>query len=303
MASADLERYKINCIGAKVLMMNILRRIEDYGGRWTPSEARLVAYITRSYPQSLLSPAISIAKELGISPSTVVRLFPKLGYASFLDAQIEARREIALKLSSPAQRADIGLLDDSLANTLDASIKTDLSNITSSREELDVAAYTAIVDCLCQKDRGKIYVAGAKNSYAIAAYLHTHLNMCLPDVQLLRFDGALQADQLLWTGPKDILLIVSVRRYARVTLHAARHFRQLGAKILAITDNASAPVAELADHSLQFRIASVSPFDSFTAAVALGNAIVAGVASRRHGDVRRTLRQADDLWRAFEIFV
>jgi len=283
--------------------MNILRRIEDYHGRWTPSEARLVAYITRSYPQSLLSPAISIAKELGISPSTVVRLFPKLGYGSFLDAQIEARREIALKLSSPAERADVGLLDDSLVNTLDASINTDLSNITRSREELDVAAYTAIVDCLCRKDRGTIYVAGAKNSYAIAVYLHTHLNMCLPNVELLRLDGALQADQLLWAGPKDIMLIVSVRRYARATLHAARHFRQLGAKILTITDNASAPVAELADHGLLFRIAAVSPFDSFTAAVALSNAIVAGVASRRHNDVRRTLQQADALWRGFEIFV
>lgn len=282
--------------------MNALERIRNHRRELTSSEIRLADHIERNYPQALLSSATTIAKDLGISPSTVVRLFPKLGYGSFMDAQMEARHDIAQKLASPAERASVPISGNHLIDALNASIQADQVNISLTRELLDLNAYTAMVERLCGKDRGTIYLVGAKNSQSIAIYLYTHLNLFMPQVQLVRFEGVLHADQLQWASEKDTLIAISIRRYTRATIHVARHFRKIGACIFTLVDSNSAPLARLADHSLLFQTASASPFDSFVGAIALCNALIAGITSRNAKEVRRTLQRGDTMWADFDLF-
>lgn len=266
------------------------------------SDEVIAAFLEQNYPQAMLSSAMTIAKSVGVSPSTVVRFFPKLGYSSFLEAQEEVRRDVARRLASPAERASLNVATENLAQVVEAAFREELRNLERLRAMLDMEAYAAIIDRLCQPDRGALYVVGAKNSFSIAALLATHLNMCLPGVRLLRMEGGLHADQLLWTGEQDMLLVVSVRRYSRATLRIAEHFHEIGAPILALVDSAEAPVAKLAERVLQFPITSASPFDSFTAAASLCNLLLAGVASRRPSGVLNTLQRGEKMWKAFEIF-
>jgi len=122
-------------------------------------------------------------------------------------------------------------------------------------------------------------------------------------VNLLGTGGGLLADELLWAGPPDTLIVVSIRRYSRQVTQAARHFRQMGASVISITDSPLAPIAGLSDHRLLIQTASASPFDSYTAAFTLCNAVVAAVALRRKKEIEALLERGEKLWDHFDVFL
>jgi DNA-binding MurR/RpiR family transcriptional regulator len=270
----------------------------------TQSEQALVDYLIANQPHGMLDSATVIAGKIGVSPSTVVRFFSKMGYGSFVEAQREARNEIATKLASPAQRANLAIgREQTLESTVEDSFLVDIDNIRATRESLDLKEFEAFVRLLTRPRQGKVYIAGAKNTYGVAAYLQTHLNMCMKDVHILETQQSQVADSLLWVGKHDILLAISIRRYAKTVYQAARHFHAMGARVLAVTDSPLAPLAGVADHRLLVHTASHSPFDSFTAIHSLCNALVAAVSQRRKKEVDALLKHGETIWQEVGTFV
>jgi len=87
-------------------------------------------------------------------------------------------------------------------------------------------------------------------------------------------------------------------RPAQQRLHGgrvARH-RRLHAKVIVITDAPSVAAAASADHVMLVRTSSASPFDSYTAAFSLCNALVTAVVQRRRKELGAALERGDALW-------
>lgn len=282
--------------------MKLFDRIANYPRKLTRHETRLADYILSGYPQHLLESAAAIASKVSVSASTVVRFFAKLGYASLGEVQDEARLDLASRLTSPSQRAKLSAKNKhSLADVLERTLEMDKENLKATLEAIDHHAFEALVDALTRQETRRIYLVAAKNSSAVVQYLYTHLNMCLPNVQALPTGTAL-ADQLLWARKEDVLLVVSIRRYSRTVVQTAQHFNKLGSTVACITDSPLAPVANVSDHRLLIHTSSISPFDSYTAAFSLCNAIVAAVASKRQKELKQSLKLGEDLWREFGVF-
>lgn len=275
------------------------QRLAQQGAELTASEQTLAQTLGSDYPHALLESATSLAARTGTSASTVVRLFAKLGYASYAEAQREARGEVTALLQTAAQRAPVLLgAQRSLSECVDDALLHDQHNIQSTREGLDMAAFEAMARQLAQ-DEGRVFVLAQLNSSPVSAWLALHLNMCRPGVQQLDAGAIAPADQLLWVGPTDTLLAFSVSQYSRGTYEVAQRFSEAGARVLAITDSPTAPLATVAHHWLQVRTANASPFHSYTAAFYLCNALVSAVAQLRHADVSEALARRDALWREF----
>jgi DNA-binding MurR/RpiR family transcriptional regulator len=277
--------------------MNLNQRISGYGKKLTKSEQLLIEELQTRYPQGLLESATSLAKKVGTSASTVVRLLAKLGYASYAEAQMEARSEVTARLSSPATRADAVILDDASVRTcLANALLHDQHNLASTFAALDVTAFEGAVRMLTQR-KARVHVTGQRHAAALAGHLALHLNMCLPDVRPMTATGPLlMEDQLLWIGEQDVLLAVTFRRHALATARAARYFKEKGAKVIVITDGPSVPAAASADHVMLVRTSSASPFDSYTAAFSLCNALVTAVVQRRKKELGEALERGDALW-------
>jgi DNA-binding MurR/RpiR family transcriptional regulator len=193
--------------------------------------------------------------------------------------------------------------EQTLESVVDDSFLSDIDNIRATRESLDLKEFESIVRVLTRQRKGKVYVAGAKNAYAVAAYLQTHLNMCMKDVHILDARHSLLADNLLWVDEHDVLLVISIRRYAKTVYQAARHFHSVGARVLAITDSPLSPIAGVADHRLLIHTASNSPFDSFTAVFCLCGALISAVSLRRKKEVDALLKHGETIWRQIGTFV
>jgi len=268
------------------------QRLAQQGAELTASEQTLAQTLGSDYPHALLESATALAARTGTSASTVVRLFAKLGYASYAEAQREARGEVTALLQTAAQRAPVLLgAQRSLSECVDDALLHDQHNIQSTREGLDMAAFEAMARQLAQ-DEGRVFVLAQLNSSPVSAWLALHLNMCRPGVQQLDAGAIAPADQLLWVGPTDTLLAFSVSQYSRGTYEVAQRFSEAGARVLAITDSPTAPLATVAHHWLQVRTANASAFY-------LCNALVSAVAQLRHADVSEALARRDALWREF----
>ena len=266
----------------------------------TASERTLAGALERDYPHALLESATALAARTGTSASTVVRLFAKLGYGSYAEAQREARAEMTALLQTAGQRAPVTIgTRRSLQQCVDDALLHDQHNITATHDGLDMAAFEAMATLLAQ-DTGRVFVLAQINSVPVAAWLTLHLNMCRPGVQELGVGAVTATDQLLWVQPGDLLLAFSIRRYASGPVKVAERFRAAGGRVLAITDSATAPLATLADHRLLVRTSNASPFSSYTASFFLCNALVSAVAQLRHEAVSEVLAQRDRLWQEVE---
>ncbi|MGJ7528150.1 MurR/RpiR family transcriptional regulator [Variovorax sp. GB1P17] len=277
--------------------MNLNQRISGYGKKLTKTERLLIEELQAHHPQGLLESATSLAKKVGTSASTVVRLLAKLGYESYAQAQMEARLEVTALLASPATRADAVINDDaSIRSCLDNALLHDQHNLAATFASLDVAAFEATVRLLTQR-KVRVHVLGQRHGASIASHLALHLNMCLPDVRLMTSTSPLLLeDQLLWIDEHDLLLTPTFRRHSLAIARAAKYFRQKGAKVVVITDGPTAPAAASADHLLLVRTSSASPFDSYTAALSVCNALITAVAQRRKKEMGAALERGDALW-------
>lgn len=275
-------------------------RLARQGAGLTASERALAEALERDYPHALLESATALAARTGTSASTVVRLFAKLGYGSYAEAQREARAEVTALLQTAGQRAPVTIgTRRSLQQCVDDALLHDQHNISATRDGLDMAAFEAMAARLAQ-GTGRVFVLAQINSAPVAAWLALHLNMCRPGVHELGAGAVAATDQLLWVQPDDVLLAFSIRRYASGPVKVAQRFREAGGQVLTITDSASAPLAVLAHQRVLVRTSNASPFDSYTAAFFLCNALVSAVAQLRHEAVSEALKRRDTLWKDVE---
>ena len=278
----------------------LTERLARQSAELTASERALAEALGRDYPHALLESATALAARNGTSASTVVRLFAKLGYASYAEAQREARGEVTALLQTAGQRAPVTIgTERSLPQCVDDALLHDQHNIGATRDGLDMAAFEAIATRLAQ-GKGRVFVLAQINSAPVAAWLALHLNMCRPGVHELGAGAVAATDQLLWVQPDDVLLAFSIRRYASGPVKVAQRFREAGGQVLTITDSASAPLAVLAHERILVRTSNASPFDSYTAAFFLCNALVSAVAQLRHEAVSEALKRRDTLWKDVE---
>ena len=277
------------------------QRLAQQSAELTASEQTLAQTLGSDYPHAVLESATALAARTGTSTSTVVRLFAKLGYASYAEVQREARGEVTALLQTAAQRAPVTLgTRRSVRECLDDALLQDQYNLQATREGLDAAAFEAMAQLLAREGPGRVFVLAQLNSAPVSAWLALHLNMCRPGVQELDVGAIQPIDQLLWVGPQDVLLVFSISLYSSGTTELAQRFRAAGGQVLAITDSPAAPRVPLAHYWLQVRTANASPFHSYTAAFFLCNALVSAVAQLRHASLPETLARRDALWQEFE---
>ena len=147
----------------------------------------------------------------------------------------------------------------------------------------------------------RIWIAGFRSCRSVAELLNYQLRLFRPDsVQLVGGSGPEDLDLGAFRSG-DAVVVVGFTPYSNASVFSARAAHRSGAALIAIADRFSAPMAEGADHLLQFEAAS-SPgfFPSLTGAIAIAQSLAAatfmlgGTAAKRRLEETET-RLADTL--------
>jgi len=131
------------------------------------------------------------------------------------------------------------------------------------------------------------FVTGTAKSLAYASLLAADLTVGLSHVTLVDEAAVRGLDVLPEVGPSDVLVAFSFRRYRRETVAFARAFVGAGGTLIAVTDDADAPLASIATQTVVVDTESASFADSPTAVVAVAHVLATLAAASAKGARRR----------------
>jgi len=137
----------------------------------------------------------------------------------------------------------------------------------------------------------------------LASFLGFYLNLMLPDVKLIQSSSdAGMYEHILRIDQYDVFIGISFPRYAAVTRNAAKYAHSCGAKIIAITDSNSAPIAKVADHVLVARSNMAAFADSLVAPLSVINALIVAIGLNKKNEMNQTLNKLENIWDAYGIY-
>jgi DNA-binding MurR/RpiR family transcriptional regulator len=133
---------------------------------------------------------------------------------------------------------------------LTEGLEATLAGVRAAAEGLDAAMVAAVVERLQRAP--VVYVMGFGLSAHAAGLLTLGLQPFCPGlINVVEFGGTeVAAGRLMNVGRGDVLVAISVPRYASDAVQLALYARDRGAALVAITDSPASPLARLADHAL-----------------------------------------------------
>lgn len=216
--------------------------------------------------------ATTLATRAGVSKATAARLFQRLGYLGFKDAQ---RRddERPAKGADKAPSEEVAIGRANLSEHLDSEVRNIVKTIELQRsDELSRA-----IRMLAQAE--KLWVVGFGDDYPLAHFARALLIKIRADVRMIPIGGFSVPEEFASISASDTVLAFSVGRRSRALANMVRSSMQASASVILVTDALAA--RDLANAHVTLRCRSLGPmlFPSSTSAVSLITYICAALAA------------------------
>jgi DNA-binding MurR/RpiR family transcriptional regulator len=229
----------------------------------------------------------AMANRLQTDPATVVRIVRGLGFASYREFQRHLH-ELSLAFATSLDTMQSGGRDVSMPSHVRDSLELDLKNLHGLKNSLDARRLVSLAKRFY--DSRRIVVLAGDLAVNLAHYLEYQISLLgLP------IFSATSAGRILHVvrsvGKKDLVLAISFRRGLRQTVEGARHARARGAYCVGISDTFVSPLARECDEVFLASIESTSFAASYTAPIALMNAVLAAVGQYRRSQTLALVRE------------
>jgi DNA-binding MurR/RpiR family transcriptional regulator len=258
-------------------MRTVMERLRDGLADFPATERRVAHRILADYPVAGLQSASDLARDVGVSAPSVLRMVSRMGFASYPDFQRVMREELTAQLSSPlskspaAARRQIGT---AVAPRLQKFVTVLEGNLHETFTHLPTAEFDHVVRLLADR-RLRLHLIGGRFTDALARYLSAQLRIVRPGVNHLEDQEDNWYDQVLDMGKRDVLVVFDIRRYQPSLLRLAEAAAKRQARLVLITDQWLSPISRLAAHVLPARVAVPSVWDSSVALMAIVEALLA----------------------------
>ena len=188
--------------------------------------------------------------------------------------------------------------DAALVQDIFASLSQHLQGLSSPEA---VCRFTVAADAIATA--GHVYCLGLRSSFSVAYMFHYVRSLFGSRSVLVDGSGATGLDALRNIGPGDVLLVVSVMPYVRLSIDSAAFAKERGARIVAVTDSDLSPLIPLSEHTIMVRTETPSFFHTMAPAFAAVECLAAMVAARRGPAALAALESSEQQLNTFGIYV
>jgi DNA-binding MurR/RpiR family transcriptional regulator len=241
----------------------------------TPSERRIARKLLADYPVAGLVTVAELAALASTSSATVVRLVRKLGFDGFPDFQSSLRDELSVRRTGPIERIKGSGTEWEGSGVLKRMACALAETAQSVMTTVPEAEFEAAVDLLADTAK-HVYLVGGRVTHVLAEYLESHLSRLRGGVTLLPLETGRRSGAILDVARGDVIVVFDVRRYERETLDSTRLAKELGARVVLVTDVLMSPIAAHAAIVLPVQVETLSPFDSAVAGLVVVEALALG---------------------------
>jgi DNA-binding MurR/RpiR family transcriptional regulator len=266
------------------------------------SSQRMIAdYLLRNSVSTVAAGIDELAQRIGTSTATLSRFARAAGFQQF--AQLKSALAESVKaVFAPVQKlASSQALSSRQASAgqSDRAARTDeaahlfapaQTNVQQTALGMDSEALRTVAHAVIRARA--VYTVGFGLSSHIAAILALDLQpFCEQLTNLVEFGGTeVAAGKLMNVGPKDLVLVISVPRYATDAVNLANYARDRGATVVALTDAPASPLTAIAQHALFAPAQHPVLSSSLVAILALVEALVSVVMLASPNSVQQAAR-------------
>jgi len=261
-----------------------LRAVLSAGTIHFPKRLRQVAIFLWQHPKDVALGTISqVADQAGVQPSTLVRFAKIFGYGGFSDFQEIFKEHI--KGSWPEDKSRNGPERDGapIANPslhfVHGLVKASQASLGRIGDNFDIESFERMIGLLADADL--IYVIGSKRAFPVTAYVSLALSQQGVRNVLIDNVGSTAFDQIGCVGAGDAVLAVSFSPYNSITPDLVAAALERRARVASITDSTFSPLVKLSDIWVEVIESDFAGFRSLAATLAVGMALVHGIAARR----------------------
>ncbi|MDO4386726.1 MAG: MurR/RpiR family transcriptional regulator [Clostridia bacterium] len=277
----------------------LLQRLNHSGKRLSKSHRRIAECIVTHYDKAAFMTASKLGEYVGVSESTVVRFAAALGYDGFPQLQKALQELIRHRLTATQRLEMTG--DMGHAQVLNKVLKTDIQNIRTTLDELDLATFDAVIESILQAR--SIYVLGLRASAPLAEFFGHYLNFIFPNVHTVTSGVSDVFEQIARISDEDVLIGISFPRYTSHTVKAMKFARSRGATLIAITDGPLSPLHAEANLCLMAKSDMASFVDSLAAPISLINALIVALSQRRRTQVTDYFDKMENIWSEYRVYL
>ena len=277
----------------------LLQRLNHSGKRLSKSHRRIAECIVTHYDKAAFMTASKLGEYVGVSESTVVRFAAALGYDGFPQLQKALQELIRHRLTATQRLEMTG--DMGHAQVLNKVLKTDIQNIRTTLDELDLATFDAVIESILQARN--LYVLGLRASAPLAEFFGHYLNFIVPNVHTVTSGVSDVFEQIARISDEDVLIGISFPRYTSHTVKAMKFARSRGATLIAITDGPLSPLHAEANLCLMAKSDMASFVDSLAAPISLINALIVALSQRRRTQVTDYFDKMENIWSEYRVYL
>ena len=281
-------------------MKDVLATIEALYPTMSKGQRRIADVITEDRERAAYLTAAALGTLAEVSESTVVRFAAELGFDGYPHFQ-RALQELLRTRLTPGERIDAMGHRVGNADLVDKVMTSDIARIKFTMEHLDREAFGAAVDALLSADT--IYLFGARSASMLSGFLGMNLGLVFDNVKNLQPTSASEVfEQLLPIGPRDVLFAISFPRYSQKLVKAVRYAHDRGARVIALTDAVTSPIAADATYLLTAESDMAAFADSLSAPLSIINAIIAEITRRRADEIKARFDRMERLWDEYDVY-
>lgn len=271
--------------------MQVRDRIEQLSDDLTSTERKLCTALLLDYPFAGLEPIQSLAKSTNTSPPSISRFVTKLGFQGFQDFQRHLIGELKQGQRSPVELQEAsmpihGAFLESFLGRAEALVKGAAKAVTE-------AQFARVCDLLSDHKRS-IYIIGGRMSDPLALHLSRHLRLIRSKVFHVPSDPEVWPEYLLRMRTRDVVFVVDFRRYQKNLLTLTTKAVDLRkVQVVLMTDKWLSPISGQASEVLAVPIDSNTPWDSYTGALALLEALITRISDKNWDQTKTRIKEWD----------
>ncbi|SED23139.1 MurR/RpiR family transcriptional regulator [Rhodobacter sp. 24-YEA-8] len=262
----------------------LIRLIHERHDQMSKTYQRISVFLTQNPNEVAVQSVNAIAERCGIHASSFVRFAQALGYKGFKELQALFQRRLAT--AAPGFEARVKLLETELHTSggrSELSFLSDLvvRDIASLQEMLnDIRQEDLVHAATLFQEAETVYLVGQMRSLPVVELMRYQLTMIGKRCILLDSAGGLSTYVARTMGPRDVLMAVSFRFYAKEVVSIVEEAGARGVGIVAISDSTLSPLAKSATVLFPVPEHDYTFSRSLAAPMCLAQALTVAVAAR-----------------------
>ncbi len=257
------------------------KRIKN--AKLTPTEQKVAEYISINHSNIFSLSALKLGEIVGTSDTSVIRTARKLGFGGYAQLQKfltdyisdEIERNNGINFMPPGAQVKEKmpkLRQDDLYELMLEKIKGNINDIFNKNS---VEAFEKASEIIISSKRK--FVMGYHGCAGVAQLLGGSIGDIFSDVRTVTTADSRSIEAILDITEKDCLIVVSFPRYSEMAQIVIEHSKKQNAKVIALTDRITSPIAREADVPLLSGVDSVTINNSYVAPTVVAEMLLASV--------------------------